>query len=480
MRRSLALRLTLAFALVGLGTAALIAVVVNVAFETRFTSYVSAQQQARGGELVTALATSYRDARGWRPSALSSLDPLAAMADEEVSVLDTRGRLVWSSYSGVNDAMVAMGRAMMGAPALGTPSRIPITVSGARVGTALVRLPIAGPPAIDQAFRSSIERLVLLAGIGAGLMAVLVGILLARRVAAPVRSLTAAARSLTVGQRSARLQDSSSDELGEMAAAFNAMADAVEAEDVLRCSFAQDVAHELRTPLTVLQSQLEAIQDGLAVPSAETLASLHDETLRLARLVADLETLASADGAPFDLQRETVDLAPLVDVTVTQFTGPMRDKGLSVETHVFEVAVFGDPVRLRQIVTNLLSNAVKFVPPGGTVRISLSGDGTWACLEVADDGPGITPEDLPHVFERFFRGSDARAGGSGIGLAVVAGLVEAHGGTAAVVSVLGGGATFTIRLPQTTPGVRRVFTGTSLSTHRLNSVRENPQEGRDR
>ena len=466
--------------MVGLGTAALIAVVVNVAFGIRFTSYVSAQQQARGGELVTALAASYRDERGWKPRALSSLDPLAAMADEEVSVLNARGRLVWSSHSGANYAMVAMDRAMMGTPALGTPSRISITVSGVRVGTALVRLPIAGPPAIDQAFRSSIDRLLLLSGMGAGLVAVLVGLVLARRVTAPVRSLTAAARSLTVGQRSARLQANSPDELGEMAAAFNAMADAVEAEDVLRCSFARDVAHELRTPLGVLQSQLEAIQDGLALPSAEALASLHDETLRLSRLVADLETLASADGAPFDLRREIVELAPLVDATVTQFTGPMSDKGLSVETHVFEVAVFGDSVRLRQIVTNLLSNAVKFVPPGGIVRISLSGDGTWACLEVADDGPGIAPEDLPHVFERFFRGSDARAGGSGIGLAVVAGLVEAHGGTAAVVSGPGGGATFTIRLPQTALGVSRVFTGSSPAPRRLSSVRVNNQKGRDR
>ena len=480
MRRSLAVRLTLAFAAVGLGTAALIAVVVNVAFGTRFTSYVSAQQQARRGELVVALAASYRDERGWKASALSSLDPLAAMADEEVSVLDARGRLVWTSASGANGAMAAMGRTMMGTPALGTPSRIPITVSGARVGTALVRFPATGPPAIDQAFRSSIERLLLLTGIGAGLAAVLVGILLARRVTAPVRSLTAAARSLTAGQRSARLQDSSPDELGEMAAAFNAMADAVEAEDVLRCSFARDVAHELRTPLGVLQSQLEALQDGLAAPSPMALASLHEETLRLTRLVADLETLASADGAPFDLRREPVELAPLVDAAVTPFAGPMREKGLSVQCRLSEVAVEGDPVRLRQIVTNLLSNAVKFVPPGGTIRVDLAGDGTWASLQVADDGPGIAPENLPHVFERFFRGSDARAGGSGIGLAVVAGLVEAHGGTVAVTSERGGGATFTIRLPQTAPGVRRLFAGSSPAPRRLSSVRENQQEGRDR
>ncbi len=478
MRRSLALRLTLAFAAVGLGTAALAALVVNLAFGTRFATYVSAQQQARRGELVAALATSYRDQGRWNPSALRlSLNPLAAMADEEVSVLDTRGRLVWSSQSGANGSMAAMDPAMMGTPALGLAVRLQVRVAGTLVGTALVRLPSSGPPALDQTFRASIERLLLLTGIGVGLVAVLIGILVARRVTAPVRSLTRAARSLTAGQRSTRLRDTSPDEFGEMAAAFNAMADAVEAEDVLRCSFARDVAHELRTPLTVLQSQLEALQDGLAAPTAEMLASLHEETLRLSRLVADLQTLASADGAPFDLTREMVELAPLVDAAVAEFAGPMRDKGLSVETRLCEVAVFGDPVRLRQVVANVLSNAAKFVPPGGTVRVSLACDGRRASLEVADDGPGIAPNDLPHVFERFFRGRDARAGGSGIGLAVVAGLVEAHGGEVAVTSDPGQGATFSIHLPQMAPGMRRIFAESSLAPHTVkSSVKENREE----
>jgi signal transduction histidine kinase len=479
MRRSLVLRLTIAFAAVGLGTAALTAMAVNLAFGARFGSYVSAQQQARRGELVTALSASYRDHGRWSPSTLASLDPLAAMASEQVSVLDAQGRLVWSSQSGRSGAMAAMDQAMMGTPVLGVAESVPVVVAGTRVGTALIRLPAAGPPALDQAFRASVERLLLLSGIGAGLVAVLVGILLARRVAAPVRALTTAARSLTAGQRSARLADSAPDELGQMAAAFNAMADAVEAEDVLRCSFARDVAHELRTPLTVLQSQLEALQDGLASPDLATLASLHDETLRLGRLVADLETLASADGAPFALELQVVELAPLVEAAIAEFAGPVGDRGLSVNRHLSEVTVEGDPVRLRQVVANLLSNAIKFVPPGGTVRVGLARDGKWASLDVTDDGPGIAPEDVPHVFERFFRGRNVRAGGSGIGLAVVAGLIEAHGGEVAVANQPGGGATFTVRLPQTTPGVRRIFAGSSSPRRTVSYVGENREEGED-
>ena len=477
MRRSLLLRLTVAFAAVGLGTAALVAVVVNLAFGARFASYVSAEQQARRSQLVAAVSASYRAQGRWNPAALAALDPLAAMADEQVSVLDARGRLVWSSTSAVSGTMAAMDHAMMGSPALGPAVRVPVVAAGARVGTTLIRLPSTGAPALDQAFRSSVERLLVLSGIGAGVVAVIVGVFLARRVTAPVRSLTTAARSLSAGRRPARLEDTSPDELGQMAAAFNAMADAVEAEDILRCSFARDIAHELRTPLTVLQNELEALQDGLASLGPEALASLHDETLRLARLVADLEALASADGAPFSLERQTVELVPLVTAAIVEFAGPMDEKGLSVRSCISEATVEADPVRLRQVVANLLSNAVKFVPAGGNICVELHCDGTWASLTVADDGPGIAPEDLPRIFERFFRGRQARAGGSGIGLAVVAGLVEAHEGQVTVTSEPGQGTTFTVRLPQIGPGVRRVFAGSSPRPRTVGYVRENRDQG---
>ncbi len=156
----------------------------------------------------------------------------------------------------------------------------------------------------------------------------------------------------------------------------------------------------------------------------------------------------------------------------------MRDKGLSVQRRLSEVAVEADPVRLRQVVTKLLSNAAKFVPPGGTIRVDLAGGETWVSLQVADERPGLAPEDLPHVLERFFRGSHARAGGSGIGLAVVNELVEAHGGEVAVTSEPGGGATFTVRLPQRAQGVRRAFAGSSPGPRRLSSVGENHKEKR--
>lgn len=465
MRRSLVARLVVAFAVVGLGGAILTALVVHVAFGSRFADYVSTQQRTQANQLVAVAATSYRSHHGWDPAGLANLFPDAVMAGVQVEVFNVSGRPVWSSGSG---SMAAMHRQMIGAAALGPVRDLPVVAGGSRVGTAEIRFTQTGPTTPDRTFAASVERSVALAGLGAGLMAVIVGVVLARRVTAPVRDLTRAARALAGGQRSARLQPSSPDELGEMASAFNAMADAIDTEERLRSDFARDVAHELRTPLMILQSQIEALQDGLAEPIPASLGSLHDETLRLGRLVADLETLASAAGTSFSMEDHVVDLSDLVGGAVGGFANPMRDAGLTVLVDAADdVAVVGDPTRLRQVVTNLVSNAAKFVPSGGTVRIDVRNDDGSAVLVVADNGPGIAPAELGAVFDRFYRGTGARASGSGIGLSVVSDIVAAHRGEVTVASELGQGARFTVRLPQATRHAHRDFAGSSRPTRNV-------------
>jgi signal transduction histidine kinase len=292
-----------------------------------------------------------------------------------------------------------------------------------------------------------VNRLLLLGGIAAGLLALGLGVLLARRATAPARELTRAARALASGDRSHRVAVEAADEFGEMAHAFNAMADAIEEEDRLRRAFAADVAHELRTPLAILRSQIEALQDGVEEPGPRALGSLHEETLRLARLVADLETLASAEAAGFSLERRPAPLRPLLEDAVREFAGPFDAADVRLEPRLDDVTADVDPVRIRQVVSNLLSNALKFTPPGGIVRIELGREGGEAVLRVRDSGPGIPPDELPHVFDRFFRGRGARGRGSGIGLTVARELVLAHGGGIVVESEPGRGTTFTVRLP---------------------------------
>lgn len=448
MRRSFALRLAAAFAGIGIAAAALTAILVNIAFGTRFEGYLEEQRQLRQRQLVAALEDSYTRLGAWDPSDLDSLAALALMDGGTLRLLDEDGRTVWEPAADAEgSAMARMHRQMMGGGPLGPEQRLPIEVDGSVVGTAVVRLPEPGLLPQDAAFRASVNRLLLLGGIAAGLLALGLGVLLARRATAPARELTRAARGLAAGDRSHRVAFEAADEFGEMARAFNTMADTIEEEDRLRRAFAADVAHELRTPLAILRSQIEALQDGVEEAGPEALASLHEETLRLARLVADLETLASAEAAGFSLERRPVALRPLLEDALREFAGPFEAAEVRLEQGFEDAVVDGDPLRIRQVVTNLLSNALKFTPSGGTVRVELRRKGAEAVVRVRDRGPGIPPDELPHVFDRFFRGRGARARGSGIGLTVARELVLAHGGEIVVESEPGRGTTFTVRLP---------------------------------
>lgn len=370
------------------------------------------------------------------------------MTGSEVELLDSSGRRVWSlADADVDAATLAMHRAMMGTGDLGPPRSVPVTVDGQRVGTLQVRVPQGMIPAVDRDFQASVNRLLIAGAFTAGLIALAVGLYTARRATAPIAELTHAAEDLAAGQRDRRVTTVPDNEIGQLATAFNTMADRVEKEDELRRLFASDVAHELRTPLAILRSELEAVQDGIREPTPKVIGSLHDETLRLGRLIADLETLASADAAAFTLERRPLSLASVVRDTITSLAGRFSEAGVALRTDVTDVTVDGDPVRLRQIITNQLTNALKFVPQGGTVTVGLHEDNGWAELRVADTGPGIPAEDLPHIFDRFFRSRTARADGSGIGLAVAAELVSAHGGTITATSAPGHGTTFTTRIP---------------------------------
>jgi two-component system sensor histidine kinase BaeS len=280
-----------------------------------------------------------------------------------------------------------------------------------------------------------------------GTIGVGAGVLVARRTVRPIIELTDAARDLQAGDRTRRAEVPGDDEISQLARAFNDLVDSVAREDAVRRAFAADVAHELRTPLAVLRSQVEAIQDGVIEPSPAVFTSLHEETLRLGRLTADLETMTSADSVEFDLHRQTVDLAEIVATAASGLGRRFEEQRLNLTLHVAPTTVSGDDVRLQQVVTNLLTNALKFVPDGGSVTVSTRHADGWVELGVDDDGPGILAADLPHVFERFYRGHEVRTGGSGIGLAVVAALVHAHGGEVSAHNRASGGASFLVRLP---------------------------------
>lgn len=450
-------RLALAFAALGVGTALLTAVLVNAAFTGRFQDYLGEQQRVQQQRLVALFAADYAANGVWNPRSLNQLAPTVIMAGAEAELLDATGQRVWSLADANTGAgkmpmmhpemMPAMAREVIGTGALGPPRHLPIVVDGQPVGTLVVQVPEGVIPAVDQEFRSSVNRLLVTGALAAALVALVVGVYTARRATAPIAELTRAAGDLAAGHRDRRVTTVPDNEIGELATAFNTMAERVDMEERLRRAFTADIAHELRTPLAILRSELEAVQDGIRPTTDDVIGSLHDETLRLTHLVADLETLASADAAMFTLERQQISLTTSVSDTIAGLAGTFSDAAIAVRADLDDVWVEADPVRVAQIVTNQLTNTLKFVPAGGTVTVTLRQTNGWAELTITDTGPGIPADDLPHIFDRFYRSRTARADGSGIGLAVVTQLVNAHGGTITAHSTPGHGAIFTTRLP---------------------------------
>jgi signal transduction histidine kinase len=282
-------------------------------------------------------------------------------------------------------------------------------------------------------FVDAVHRYLIQASIVAIALAVLLSFLLTRMVLRPLAAMQRATRRLAAGDYTARVPVETRDELGDLAQAFNSMAAGLERGERLRRSMVADIAHELRTPLTNVRGYLEGMADGVVAPSKPTLDMLQAEIMRLVRLVDDLHHLTLADAARGNLQDAPVDLGALVNEVVAFERGALDGRGVALDVDMPDAlpALRADRDKLRQVLRNLIQNAHQYAPDGGTVRIDGERRGENIRLGVGNDGPGIPEGDLPYIFERFYRADKSRSrdsGGAGIGLAIVKGLVEAHGG----------------------------------------------------
>lgn len=325
------------------------------------------------------------------------------------------------------------------------------------VGVATLRFVTRERPDPVTVLRDAVTRNLLLAGAIATLLGLAVTAWVSPRLTRPLRALAVAVDRIAGGDREARTQvPATVGELDVLARAVDRMAADLQREDHLRRALVADVAHEVRTPLTVLLGEVEALQDGVVAADPERLASLHEEVLRLATLVEDLDAIAAAEAAGRSLEHELVDLAEVAATALHGLEARATEAEIELETRLTSAPVLGDQRRLEQVVRNLLTNAIKFSPPGGRVVVQVSASDDEAALTVIDDGPGIPDAELPHVFERFWRGRHAAGtAGSGIGLAVVAELAAAHGGSATADNTPNGGARLTVHLPEATDPMPR-------------------------
>ncbi len=273
-----------------------------------------------------------------------------------------------------------------------------------------------------------------------------------RGIASPLGDVMAAAEEIAQGDLSVRVPERGAGEFRRLTSAFNRMAAELARADQERRNLTADVAHELRTPIHILQGNLEGLLDGVYEPTPAHLEAMLEETRALARLVDDLLTLALAESGQLALVIEPVEVDDLLADVKTSFSGPAETAGIALEaTAEPGLVIQADAGRLDQVLSNLVANALRHTPPGGTIALHAASRNGMVQLRVRDTGAGIAAAELPHIFDRFWRGDRARShtggAGAGLGLAIARQLVQSHGGTIEVESELERGTTFTITLP---------------------------------
>ena len=328
---------------------------------------------------------------------------------------------------------------------------IPIVVDGQEVGTAVMVEPPPGLDPREQQYLDSINQALWIGAIGAAGVSLLIGTLLSRHFLRPLNDLTHAITAMKSGHLNQQVTVRNDDELGLLAQAFNQMSREIHRVNQLRKQMTADIAHDLRTPLMVIAGYLEALRDGTLKPTSARFEAMQQEATLLQRLIDDLRTLSLADAGELKLMRQPIDPSELLE-QVRQSFEPIASEqsiGLTVKSEGASPSVFIDRDRMAQVLENLVSNALRYTPAGGVITLQVESHTEGVRLAVSDTGEGITPENLPNIFERFYRTDASRTQSqneSGLGLAIAKSIVEAHGGKISAESQVGIGTRIMITL----------------------------------
>lgn len=462
MKYTLRFKLSAAFIVLTVALFILISVFANFFLKNQFQQYILSKQQQAIGNVVTSITQQYNGFGGfWNSVGLETAGMNALDQGLIIRVYNNQRAAIWDARTHNNGMCISIIQHMSqnmesyNANFQGGYIEVshPIVVGGAQVGT--VDIGYYGPYYFsdsDLAFLNSLNSLLFWAAIGSLAACLILGTIMAKNLSRPIARVIRTAGDIAGGDYHARTHEqSSTQEIVELTDSINALAGSLEKQEALRKRLTSDVAHELRTPLANLQSHVEAMIDGVWEPDAERLEGFRQEILRLSKLVGDMEQLTRYEGESLLLHKAPMELSTIAGSVLRQFEGEFREKGIALEFERKDQFLSADRDKVRQVLINLVSNALKYTNPGGTVAVRVSGNSSEASVSVSDTGIGIAQEDLPNVFERFYRTDLSRTratGGSGIGLAIARSIAMAHGGSITAQSELHKGSTFTLILPK--------------------------------
>ena len=460
MKYNLRAKLTLSYILVTLICVALFSLTSNFLLEKQFRKYIEKNIRRENHSLVDLISQEYRGGV-WQHAFIENVGISALEKGKILKVTDQAGKTVWDATvhnNGLCQQMIFhisenMNKRYPGFHGKYTVNRYPLINNGVTVGT--LEIGYWGPFYFtdnDMNFITTLNNLLLGVGAISLALAFILGAWMANRISTPLSRVIQTAQMISKGYFGERItEESNTREIGQLITTFNEMAENLEKQEALRKRLTADMAHELRTPIATLQSHLEAMVDGIWEPTADRLTSCQEEIMRISRMIGDLEKLTRYESDNFSLQRTEFDLAELIQHSFNNFESEYLNKGIELEFSGASHLVNADKDKISQVIVNLLSNALKYTPSGGKVSLSLGDTHSMTEIRVRDTGIGIDAEDLPFIFERFYRADKSRnrqTGGSGIGLTIAKTIVEAHKGTITVESELGQGSTFIVRLPQ--------------------------------
>jgi two-component system sensor histidine kinase BaeS len=412
-----------------------------------FREYLEGEQEDRIYWITAALESSYDKQRGWNKIDLSENLIWALMLGFDIRLYDSKDRIVIDTSKAVElQPENVVNRILALSDTEGRKSDekyvpYPLFLEGEQIGRIEVSFL---KPQKEGVFIARSNELLLISLVVLGGIAILLSVFFSRRLTNPIKGLTRAAAEISGGNLKSRVDITGRDEIARLSDAFNRMAHTLEMQESLRKKLTANIAHEIRTPISAMRGELEAMIDGLIPVDSENLQSLHAEVGRLRKIIEGIEELAQAEASSRYMSKKIFSVRPFMDGIYSRLKPLFDEKGVVLELVCDDgITINADPDRLSQIMINLLSNSLKATDCGGSVQIWVSHEG-GTVIKVRDSGRGISKEDLPFIFERFYRGSK---GGLGIGLTIVRELVEAHGGKIEVRSEQNAGTVFSVELP---------------------------------